>query len=118
MPVIPRPHALVSNRTHTAHPQQRADEHAKTRRPGAMAGVFDGPHYRSLSVWLPWCTVRCALFGTAVHHRHTERERPFNPPITTHLHAGPHPFNHPSRPRRDGSYCCDACMHLGTDDPH
>jgi len=48
MPLIPRLRALMSNRTYATHLQYRADEHAKTRRPGTITDIFDGLHYRSL----------------------------------------------------------------------
>jgi hypothetical protein len=48
MPLIPRLRALISNRTYATHLQYRADEHAKTRRPGTITDIFDGLHYRSL----------------------------------------------------------------------
>ena len=50
MPLIPRLHVLVSNRTYATHLQYRADEHAKTRMrtPGTTTDIFDGLHYRSL----------------------------------------------------------------------
>ena len=48
MPLIPRLRALMSNRTYATQLQYRADEHAKTRRPGTTTDIFDGLHYRSL----------------------------------------------------------------------
>ena len=48
MPLIPRLRALMSNRTYATHLQYRADEHAKTCRPGTKTDIFDGLHYRSL----------------------------------------------------------------------
>ena len=48
IPLIPRLCALMSNRTYATQLQYRADEHAKTRRPGMTTDIFDGLHYRSL----------------------------------------------------------------------
>ena len=48
IPLIPRLRALVSNHTYATQLQYRADEHAKTRRPGTTTDIFDGLHYRSL----------------------------------------------------------------------
>jgi len=48
IPLIPRLRALMSNRTYATQLQYRADEHAKTRRPGTTTDIFDGLHYRSL----------------------------------------------------------------------
>src|SRR6266849_7521667 len=48
MPLIPRLHALMSNHTYATQLKYRADEHAKTRRPGTITDIFDGLHYRSL----------------------------------------------------------------------
>ncbi len=48
MPLIPCLRALMSNRTYATQLQYRADEHAKTRRPGTITDIFDGLHYRSL----------------------------------------------------------------------
>jgi hypothetical protein len=48
MPLIPRLRALLSNRTCATRLQYRADEHAKARRSGTTADIFDGLHYRSL----------------------------------------------------------------------
>ncbi len=48
MPLIPRLCALMSNRTYTTQLQYRADEHAKTHKPGTITDIFNGLHYRSL----------------------------------------------------------------------
>jgi hypothetical protein len=49
---------------------------------------------------------------------HTERSHAFNSLIVTRLHhAGPHPFDHPSRQRRYGSRRYDTRTHLGADNP-
>jgi hypothetical protein len=38
----------MSNPTYATQLQYRADEHAKTRRPGTITDIFDGLHYRAL----------------------------------------------------------------------
>jgi hypothetical protein len=48
MPLIPRLHALMSNRTYATHLQYHADEHTKTRMSGMTTDIFDRLHYRSL----------------------------------------------------------------------
>ena len=38
----------MSNRTYATQLQYRADEHAKTHKPGMTTDIFDGLHYHSL----------------------------------------------------------------------
>src|SRR6267154_614298 len=48
MPLIPRLHALMSNRTYATHLQYHANEHTKNRRPGTITDISDGLHYHLL----------------------------------------------------------------------